>query len=93
MTPSGLLASLVWAAVAAFFVLKLDAYAHRWLSVTHEAKQAPKTVDIPEDLLAFAMQETEKWAQDATLKVIRERYESFQDWNKVRSAVGIGELA
>jgi hypothetical protein len=51
------------------------------------------TVDeivIPDDLMAKAMQYPEPWAQDDTIKVIRERYEALKDWNRVRAAVGIG---
>jgi hypothetical protein len=51
------------------------------------------TVDevmIPDDLMAMAMQYPEPWAQDDTIKVIRERYEALKDWNRVRAAVGIG---
>ena len=48
--------------------------------------------EVPEDLMAIAMQENEAWAQEEVLRVIRERYESLQDWNKVRVAMGIGRI-
>lgn len=49
-------------------------------------------VDIPEDLMALAMTYSEPWAQEDTLKAIRERYEQLQDWNRVRSAFGVGSI-
>lgn len=48
--------------------------------------------DVPDDLIAVAMQENEAWAQEEVLRVIRERYESLKDWNKVRVAMGIGRI-
>ena len=50
----------------------------------------PEAVDVPEDLLALAMQENESWAQEELLRVMRERYETYRDWNRVRSAMGLG---
>ena len=50
----------------------------------------PEAVDVPEDLLALAMQENEVWAQEELLRVMRERYETYRDWNRVRSAMGLG---
>ena len=47
---------------------------------------------IPPDLLAFAMGESEKWAQDEALEVVRRKYIEYGNWNAVRSAVGIGSM-
>jgi hypothetical protein len=52
----------------------------------------PPPVEVPEDLLALANQERESWAQEEVLRVIRERYEDLQDWNKVRAAFGVGRI-
>jgi hypothetical protein len=49
-------------------------------------------VEIPNDLVAVAMQERESWAQEETLRAIRERFEDLRDWNKVRAAVGVGRI-
>ena len=49
-------------------------------------------VEVPDDLVAYAMQEREAWAQEEVLRAVRERYEELHDWNKVRSAVGIGRI-
>jgi hypothetical protein len=42
--------------------------------------------------MALAMTHSETWAQEDTLKAIRERYEQLQDWNRVRSAFGVGSI-
>ncbi len=49
-------------------------------------------IDVPEDLVAYAMQEREAWAQEEVLRAVRERFEELRDWNRVRSAVGIGRI-
>lgn len=45
---------------------------------------------VPDDLMALAMQEKEVWAQEEVMRVIRERYELYNDWNNVRAAMGVG---
>lgn len=50
----------------------------------------PAAVEIPEDLIAVALQENEVWAQEELTRVIREKYEQYRDWNKVRMAMGLG---
>jgi len=54
------------------------------------ASIVPPAVDIPDDLVAVAMQENESWAQEELLRVIREKHEQYKDWNKVRAALGLG---
>jgi methionine-rich copper-binding protein CopC len=88
VTAYGLLASLAWTAPAVLLISKADAFAHRWLD-EHSPATAAKEEQIPDDLTAFAMLETEKWAQDSVLKVIRERYVELKNWNAVRAAVGV----
>ena len=46
--------------------------------------------DIPEDLIAVALQENEVWAQEEVTRVIREKYDAYRDWNRVRMAMGLG---
>lgn len=83
------LASLVWAAVMWDSVRTL---AKAWVTTQIPAGSAtPATPpEVPEDLLALAMQEAESWAQEDVLRTIRERYELYHDWNRVRAAMGIG---
>jgi len=95
VTAFGLVASLAWTATAVLFVARLSAFAHRWLSMVEKrsaSKQPEPPVEIPNDLTALALSETEKWAQDSVLEAIRERYAALHDWNKVRAAMGIGAI-
>jgi hypothetical protein len=64
----------------------------RFAPQVDEARQ-DEDVEIPEDLVALAMTHSEGWAQEDTIKAIRERYEQLRDWNRVRSAFGIGHIA
>lgn len=48
-----------------------------------------KSFDIPEDLVALALNEREDWAREEALRAIREKYEQLGDWNMVRRAVGV----
>jgi len=81
----------LWATVAVYFV-------HTAAGVVREFKAAPVApvlpppVEIPEDLVAVANQEREPWAQEEVLRSIRERYEDLRDWNRVRSAFGVGRI-
>lgn len=89
MTFYGFLAALIWTAPAVLLISKADRFAHRWLDERTHRTDVSKEEPIPEDLSAFAMMETEKWAQDAVMKVIRERYTELKDWNGVRAAIGV----
>jgi hypothetical protein len=84
--------------VAICYALALAFAAHR-LAVAWERVAAlhhptppvqPIVAEIPEDLLAVALQETETWAQEEVIRAIREKYELFGDWNRVRSSFGVG---
>lgn len=56
-------------------------------------KDSPQvTVEIPEDLMALAMSETESWAQEEVARVVREKHDILKDWNRVRAAMGIGRI-
>ena len=54
------------------------------------APGVPAPVEIPDDLVAVALQENEVWAQEELARVIREKYEQYRDWNRVRMAMGLG---
>lgn len=85
---------LLWAAVVVYALHRLSAVLERFAPVRPEevAPAAESLVEIPEDLVAVAMQERESWAQEETLRAIRERFEDLRDWNKVRAAVGVGRI-
>lgn len=82
---------LIWAAVAVLFIARASTVAKRWLDLIDPAHRASigMPVQIPDDLLALAMGESEKWAQDSTIETIRQRFDKLGDWNKVRSALGV----
>jgi len=88
-----MLAHALWAAVAVYAIHRLSAVLDRFAPVRSGPEDAAAPlVEIPEDLVAVAMKERESWAQPETLRAIRERYEELKDWNRVRSAVGIGRI-
>jgi hypothetical protein len=83
-----ILPHLIWAGVALFIVHELRTFANEWMALKAHDPLVP--VEVPEDLVALANQERETWAQEETLRSMRERYEALGDWNLVRSAFGIG---
>ena len=86
-------AHVLWAIVAAYDVWRLAAVVELFApSHAPEASDAVDDVEIPEDLVALAMTQSEGWAQEDTIKAIRERYEQLRDWNRVRAAFGIGRI-
>lgn len=89
-----MLIHLLWATVAVYALHRLSAVLERFAPVRPETMVPPAEplVEIPDDLMAVAMQEREGWAQEEVLRAIRERYEDLKDWNRVRSAVGVGRI-
>jgi hypothetical protein len=89
-----LLGTLVWAGVAFYGIWRLAPVLEKFapLAPVVASDLARDDVEVPEDLLAFAGQLQDPWAIDDTVKVIRERYLDLRDWNRVRSAMGIGSL-
>jgi len=55
-------------------------------------KEVEPPAVVPEDLVALALRENEAWAQEEVMRAVREKYEDLQDWNAVRSAMGIGRI-
>ena len=88
------LSSVVWAGVAVYAIRRVDAALTRWHAVSSSvpATSSAPVITIPDDLLAYAGSMSELWAVEDTTRVIRERYEELQDWNRVRRAMGIGIL-
>lgn len=83
---------LCWVAVAAYAVHRLAAVIERFAPTAPVAVAPAAPVEVPDDLVAVAMQEREAWAQEEVLRAIRERYEELRDWNRVRAAVGVGRI-
>lgn len=87
-----MLVQLLWVAVAAYAVHRIATVVERFAPNAPEAVSPFAPVEVPDDLVAVAMQEREAWAQEEVLRAIRERYEELKDWNKVRAAVGVGRI-
>lgn len=91
---NALLITLVWAGVAIYAVWAIRQTAHdaiaAWKPAPSHTSPTITNADIPEDLVAIAMNENELWAQEEVMRVIRERYETYNDWNRVRAAMGLG---
>lgn len=86
-----ILPHLIWAGVVLYLGHRAEKLAARHRAEADAANAPDLPVEIPEDLLALAMTEQEVWAQEETVRVMRERYEALKDWNKVRIAFGIGQ--
>jgi hypothetical protein len=85
------LAFLLWPLVCVFAIWRFAQVAERW-APGGPAVPKPEDAPIPADLLAFANQESEQWAKDEALELIRRKYIEHGHWNAVRSAVGIGSM-
>ena len=81
--------AVIWAAVACYGISRFAAVAEQF-APSASAAEPTELIDVPDDLIALASQERETWAQEETLRAMRERYELAGDWNIVRSAFGIG---
>lgn len=82
-------ADILWPVAVVASVYRLAAAWERFASESTGTEN--DFVEIPDDLLALTMQEGEAWAQEDMLRTIRERYELYHDWNRVRAAMGIGQ--
>ena len=78
---------VVWAGVAIFVILQIRAMVQQFVPVAAAATQG--VVELPEDLVALAMNEKESWAQEEVVRAMRERYDTLKDWNLVRTAFGV----
>jgi len=93
--------ALVWAGVVVFALVRTEALIRHWLRLVYVAPVATEQdVEVPQDIAALAMRESEEWAQEEVLKAAKERFLKVKDttmpdaqrWNLVRRALGIGEL-
>jgi len=82
---------ILWPVALCWAVSRMAEAVERFAPQADEARQ-DEDVEIPEDLVALAMTHSEGWAQEDTIKAIRERYEQLRDWNRVRAAFGIGRI-
>lgn len=81
------------------------AIAQDWLNNAYRAgkplppqKPSKAEITIPDDLEAVALAESEAWAQNDLRVLLREKFleyhtgDSAETWQKVRRAIGIGEM-
>jgi hypothetical protein len=87
-----MLAHLLWAAVAVYAIHRLSVVVAQFAPAPPVSTLPPAPAEVPEDLVGVANQEREPWAQEEVLRAIRERFEDLKDWNKVRTAFGIGRM-
>lgn len=85
-----LLPHFLWAAVAYYAVTRLADVVALFAPSANPSTVIPEAAEIPDDLMALALAEKEVWAQEEVARVIREKYEMYQEWNKVRMAMGLG---
>lgn len=87
-----LVEALCWPAVTAYGLWRYAPVLTRFAPGAGSVVPVAVDMQVPDDLVAFAMQEREAWAQEEVLRAVRERYDTLRDWNKVRAAVGIGRI-
>ena len=87
------IADLTWPLAVVVAVYRLATAWERFSPPLPQEIPAPEGVVVPEDLVAVAMTESETWAQEELLKAMKEKYDLYGDWNRVRSAFGVGAWA
>lgn len=85
-------AEFLWPLVAAYAVWRLAPALERF-APDRSAPTGTGEIPIPDDLLGLAMQYDDRWAQEDTIKVIRERFAALGDWEKVRVAMGVARVS
>ena len=87
------LGTITWPVAVVIAVYRLATARERFAPPLPQEIAAPEGVVVPEDLVALALTESEPWAQEEMLKAMKEKYELHGDWNRVRSAFGVGAWA
>jgi hypothetical protein len=93
---------ILWASVTGYGLWRVSAVVERvglaFVERLGDFKQhresfaPPPPAPIPDDLSALAWNEQESWAKEDVLKAIREKYEEYHDWDKVRVAFGLARM-
>lgn len=92
MTLYGLIASVLWSAVALATLYKADQWVSKVLARWVQHGEGPEQIRIPNDLMALSNMESEIHAQESVRDAILEAWERYKDWNKVRTALGVGTI-
>ena len=57
-----------------------------------EADELTKwSIEVPNDIVSYAMIESEEWAREDIIRTAREKYFEHGNWNRVRVAFGLAE--
>jgi hypothetical protein len=96
------LGTALWASVAGYGLWRVSAVLERVglafverlgdFKPIRESLAPPPPPNIPDDLAALAFNETEPWAKEEVLRAVREKYEEYHDWQKVRVAFGVARM-
>lgn len=86
-----MIAHLLWAAVAVYGIYRMAQVMERFAPVRPETA-ASEQMEVPEDLVAYAMSFSEQWAQEDAMRAVHQSYDQWKDWNRVRAAMGIGRI-
>lgn len=86
------LAHLMWGGVTVYGIWRMAQVLERFAPPKKVAVEDAEEPKLPEDLIAYALSFSESWAQEDCLKALRQNYEKWKDWNRVRAAMGIGRL-
>jgi hypothetical protein len=87
-----MLVHLLWATVAVYAVHSAARVGLAFAPMSAKGTEAEE-VAIPDDLMAFAMSQSEQWAQEEAVRAIQQNYELWKDWNRVRAAMSIGRMS
>lgn len=89
-----MIVGLAFAAVAAWVAWRADRHVGAYLAWRTAPPPLPEPAPVlPDDLVAFALQQTERWAQDELREQLEQKYLALRDWNAVRRAFGLGVAA
>lgn len=83
---------LLWVAAFVFAVQRFSTVLSLFAPISNSEELKKFDLEVPNDLVAISLQENETWAQEEVMRVIKERFEALGDWNKVRTAMGVGRV-
>lgn len=83
-------ASLLWPLAILASVYRVASVAKFALTPVDLGDEVAKwSIEVPDDIVAHAMVESEEWAREDILRLAREKYFDHGNWNTVRRAFGL----
>jgi hypothetical protein len=86
------LGHVLWAGVTIYAIHMAAKVVTLFAPVRTDALATSQEVVVPDDLVAYAMSQSEQWAQEDAMRAIQQSYDQWKDWNRVRAAIGIGRI-